>query len=110
MKFEDALRQMMFGGLISYGYARDFQIHDNVAEFFADRGRDHILKIYSENRERYVATVRAVDAIPRFFDRVEVQMNKKEFPPLDGAAAFVTKLQNSPLGSVFPFCTNVPWP
>ena len=110
MTFDDALGQMLFGGLVAYGHARDFHIDDDVAKFFADRGKTHIRKQISSLAEQYLAGVRAVEAIPRFFDRVELQMNEKKFPPLSGADTLVKDLQNSRLRSVWPFCTDLPWP
>jgi len=108
MKFDEALEMMLFGGLVSYGSAAQFQIDDEVARFFAERAKNNIVKAGQPTVLQYAAGVRAIEAIPRFFDRVELQMNATRFPSLDGVDQLIKNIESARLGCIFPYCTDVP--
>lgn len=108
MDFDGALETMLLGGLVSYGYARQFEIDHGVAQYFARRARTNIATTGALPPARYGMTVRAVESIPRFFDRVELVMEAKKFPPLDGVDQLIADLKASKLGCFFPFCSDIP--
>ena len=108
MEFDSALETMLLGGLVSHGYARQFQIDHDVAQYFARRARTNIGNTKALPPIRYGMTVRAVESIPRLFDRVQLVRKVRRFPPLNGVDQLIIDIEASTLGCFFPFCSDIP--
>jgi hypothetical protein len=108
---EQTIPMMLRGAMLSYATVRGWDIEDSAGESLVSRAFTHIRTPGDvPPRILYSRALTATLALPRFFDRMEMNSASKRLESVAAANDVIKKILGTPLGSVYPWCTDLPTP
>ena len=111
LAIEQAIPMMLRGSLLSYATVREFRIEDGAVEFLVNRAFRNIRESGGqEPRQLYPRALTATVALPRFFDRLELQVPERRLESALDARRAIETVRAAGLGSIYPWCTDIPTP
>jgi hypothetical protein len=104
--FDQTLRWMLGGALMSYAPLRGFKIEPPAGDFFAERAVENIKKSEDTDADCFSAAVIGIFNLPQFFSLMERTERARDLANAEAASSMINAVLALKLPCSYPWCRS----